>query len=60
MQFQNTNITGAQMNHYLRQGRLERSLAVRAMIDAAFEGLKRACRALKTHGTPAETRSFAN
>ena len=49
MQFENTNISGAQMNHYLRQGRLERSLALRALIKAGFEGIAQGYRAMAGH-----------
>lgn len=46
MQFENTNISGAQINHYLRRGRLERSLALRALIKAGLEGIARSYRAM--------------
>ncbi len=50
MQFQHTEISGAQMNHYLRQGRLERSLAMRAMLNAGFVKVTRIYHAIAGNG----------
>ncbi len=55
MQFENTNITGAQMNYYVRQGRLERSLALRALLRSGIGRIARVYRASTEHGRRAGT-----